>query len=470
MGSMALPSEEFGPPFPKLDQPPSMWRDFQSHATTTPDALALACMHQAPGLFGLPNLPLPGDDASITHPYLRWSFGTLSRGVERLARAWRPLGAGERTPVVTFLQNSAEFVLVSYVAIKLGCVIVPISPRNLTNEVEVRHMVEMGMKASCGGRPIVVAADQHLASRADELGLFPDAVKVILGSDRYSDWDTFQSHMDQTANNFDGVLTPSTPENGGSVIFTSGTTSLPKGIFRVHNNWAAAYVGRGMTEGSIKAGDRAVCNLPNNHAMGFMTLTNSMSVGAGVVFPGNAFDPEMTLEAMYREKITHTIMVPTMIHALVSVKAAKAPDRPLRDLKNVTFGGASLSPETMYLVTRELGARGGENYFGCTEGMLTSAGCMSDFSRIIDGDEVSVGWPLAGYGIRIVDPETNEIVPRDALGEIHGCGPSVDGSYIGGVGAENWYEDEGRLWYKTGDAGRMDNFGRTFVNGRYKDM
>lgn len=470
MGSIALPSEEFGPPLPQLDQQPCMWRDFQSQVSASPDALALACLHQAPGLFGLPNLPLEDDDAFSANPYLRWSFSTLSRGVERLVRAWRPLGVKESTPVVTFVQNSAELALISYAAIKLGCVVIPISPRNLKNEVEVRHMVNTGLTVSKGERPIIVAADEHLAFQIDELGMFQDAVKVILGANRYSDWETFQSHMDQTAQGFDGTLTPSIPENGGSVIFTSGTTSLAKGVFRANANWAAAYVGRAMVEGHMEAGDRAICNLPNNHAMGFITLTNSMSVGAGVVFPGSAFDPELTLEAFYREKVTHTMMVPTMIHALLSVKAAKYPDRPLEDLKNVTFGGASLSPETLKLATRDLGAKGGENIFGCTEGLMTSSGCTSDFRKIIDGEDVSIGWPLAGYGIRIVDPDTGEIVPRGALGEIHGCGPSVDGPYIGGVGADNWYEDDGRLWYKTGDAGRMDDKGRSFITGRFKDM
>lgn len=470
MGSIALPSEEYGPPLPQLDQQPCMWRDFQNQVSAFPDALALASLQQAPGLFGLSNLPLEDDDAFSANPYLRWSFSTLNHGIERLVRAWRPLGVSESTPVVIFVQNGAEYVLISYAAIKLGCVVIPISPRNLKNEVEVRHMVNTGMKVCKGKRPIVVAADEHLAFQVDELGIFPDAVRVILGTNRYSDWETFESHMDQTAQSFDGTLNPSIPENGGSVIFTSGTTSLPKGIFRVHANWAAAYVGRAMIEGHMEAGDRAICNLPNNHAMGFVTLTNSISVGTGVVFPGSAFDPELMLEAMYREKITHTMMVPTMLHALVSVKSAKYSDRPLKDLKNITLGGASLSLETLRMVTRDLGARGGENIFGCTEGLIASSGCTSEFEKIVDGEYVSIGWPLAGYGIRIVDPETGEIVPRGSLGEIHGCGPSVDGPYIGGVGADNWYEDDGRLWYKTGDAGRMDEKGRTFITGRFKDM
>lgn len=471
MGSTAPLSEEYGIPLPHFDQKPCMWRDFRSHLASTPDALAIACVHQSPGLFGLPNLPLD-DEAFTAKPYLRWSYRTLYRGIERLVGAWRPLGVKEGTPVVTFVQNSAESVLACYAAMNLGCVLISLSPRNLTNEEEVRHMVKTGLSVCNGERPVVITGDEHLAFQVDELGLFADAVRIILGSSRFSDWSTFQSLMDQsaTATMVGGPLSPSVPEKSGSVMFTSGTTSLPKGIYHLYSTWATACAVKAYLKGRMVAGDRLICNLPNNHAMGFVSVTNSLAVGAGVVFPAAAFDPEMLLETLYRERITNGMLVPTMLHALVAVKAARYPDRPLSDLKNVTFGGASLSLETVNLAIRELGARGAENMYGCTEGAFTSSDSQPDFSKIADGHDVSVGWPLPGYGVRIADPETAEILPRGALGEIHACGPSVDGPYIGGVGAQNWYEDGGRLWYKTGDAGRMDAMGRTFITGRYKDM
>lgn len=471
MGSVVALSEEYGRPLPDSEKPPCPWGDFQSFVGSTPDELAIACVHQSPGLFGIPNLPLD-HDAFREHPYLRWSFRSLNSGIARLVGALRPLGVKGGTPLVTFCHNSAEYVLACYAAIKFGCVIIPISPRNLTNEEEVRHMVKTGLSVCKGGKPVVVAGDEHLAFQIDQLGLFPQPPhKIVFGATRYADWTTFQSLMDETGQGADdGTLTPSGPEQGGCVLFTSGTTSLPKGMYRVHSSWAMALAGRKQLEGCIQAGERSCCNLPNNHAMGFITLINSLSLGAGVVFPGPAFDPDLTLETLYRERIATIMMVPTMLHALTAVKAAKYPKTPLSDLKNVTFGGSSLTPETLSLVTQELGAGGAENIFGCTEGALISSGCTNDFSKIVDGDDVSVGWPLPGFGTRIVDPETGEIVPRGTVGEVHGCGPSVDGPYIGGVGKENWYESDGRLWYKTGDAGRMDDQGRTFITGRFKDM
>lgn len=470
MGSVVTLSEVYGPPLPS-QKPPCPWEQFQASVVTRPEALAIACVHQRPGLFGIPNLPLDSD-AFRQQPYLRWSLKSLDQGIDRVVGALQPLDVKGGTPVVTFCNNSAEFVLVAYAAIKLGCVIIPISPRNLTNEEEVRHMVKTGLSICNGDKPLVVAGDEHLAFKIDELDLFPQPPhKVVFAATRYADWTSFQSLMDEHPQNADEILPrPSDTERGGCVLFTSGTTSLPKGMYRVHPNWAAALAGRSMIEGAMRAGDRSCANLPNNHAMGFITLTNSLSVGAGVVFPGSAFDADLMLETLYNERISHVVMVPTMLHALVAAKAARYPDRPMSDLRNVTFGGSSLTPETLNLVTKELGGGGAENIFGCTEGVLISSGCTGDFGKIIDGDDVSVGWPLPGFGTRIVDPETGEIVPRNTVGEVHGCGPSVDGPYIGGVGKANWYEADGRLWYKTGDAGRMDNHGRTFITGRFKDM
>lgn len=89
-------------------QLPGMWASLQSHINATPDALALACTHQPPGLFGLPDLVPDGSDAP---PYLRWSFRSVHDGVDRLIRGLRSLGAGEDSLLITFVQNGAEYIL-----------------------------------------------------------------------------------------------------------------------------------------------------------------------------------------------------------------------------------------------------------------------------------------------------------------------------------------------------------------------
>lgn len=164
-----------------------------------------------------------------------------------------------------------------------------------------------------------------------------------------------------------------------------------------------------------------------------------------------------------------------MVYALVAAKVANPQyaSRPFTDLKNVVLGGAALTTEHLRLMTEDLGAMGITHFYGSTEGMLVSSGAVeaSDFASIVYGEDVSVGRPMMSYRVKVVDPETGETVPRNVFGEIHGYGWCMPEPYIGGDGKDTWYSDEkGQRWYKTGDQGRVDEQGRLFVTGRYKDM
>lgn len=349
-------------------------------------------------------------------------------------------------------------------------------------------MVKTGLSISCGEKLVVVAGNEQLAKDVDELAVLPaDALKITVADQcPSSTWVTFESLMQQKAQtNGNGQayhassgsdVDRSASPKAGTILFTSGTTSLPKGIFHPYQRdmaRAMPYQKEMYNQHSLVSGSRFCCSLPNNHAMGWIGLTWAFTAGAALVIPGPAFDPAAVLRALVYEKATQMIMVPTMVHALVAAKGGSPEFSgcPLSDLESVMLGGSSLDPETLRLVTRDLGAQGGLNFWGCTEGLLTRSRWVSDTADIADGRELTVGWPLPGYTLRIVDPETGQAVPRNVLGEIEGSGTSIIEPYIGGVGKDVWYRDgAGVLWYKTGDLGRIDEQGRVFVTGRYKDM
>lgn len=359
------------------------------------------------------------------------------------------------------------------------------------------HMVKTGLSIATGAKVVVVAGNEQLAEQIDELAIFPaDAFKISVTKPGQrlaptSTWVSFESLMDQksltngngrTEAGHDGsslgpaIVDMSTSPKGGIITFTSGTTNLPKGVFHPYQKDFARvmpYQNEAKSEQRIVPGSRFGCALPNNHAMGWLGLTWPLTLGAALIIPGLAFDPAAVLGAFIVEKVTHMVIVPTMVHALVAAKSAspKYASQPLSDMKSVMMGGSILAPETLRLVTRDLGAQGGFNFWGCTEGLLTRSLWVSDPAGIEDKHELSVGWPLPGFTLRIIDPETGEVLPRNVLGEIEGSGSSITEPYIGGVGKDSWYWDEaGLLWYRTGDQGRMDEQGRLFISGRYKDM
>lgn len=361
--------------------------------------------------------------------------------------------------------------------IRIGCNFMPISVRNLTNAEEVVHMTKTGLQVAQDTSLVVIAQDEQVALAVDKLGVFADALKLIVGTQQSCQgWTPFDSMMDGQLSSADPVELPPPSEKGGTVMFTSGTTSLPKAILQPYSAclaWPVVLRPRAEKCGNWGPGKKICCSMPNNHAMGYVATVGMLMSGTALVFAGHAFDPTLMLDTLFGERATHGMFVPTMIHALAAVKAASPQysSRPLSDIENVLLGGASCTTEHTRLLLKELGVQGVENFYGCTEGLLTSSQRATDSSKIADGNEISAGWPMSGYRVKLVDPETGKVVPRNTLGEVHGTGYGVIGPYIGGVGADSWYTDaEGIGWYKTGDQARMDDQGRLFITGRYKDM
>lgn len=104
---MSFLSEHVGPPY---KEPPFLWEGFQSIVDKYPQSLAIACVHQPADLFGVSSLALD-DDNYRQNPYLRWTYQDVHEAVHRVITAWRGLGVKEGSFLVTFAQNSAEWVL-----------------------------------------------------------------------------------------------------------------------------------------------------------------------------------------------------------------------------------------------------------------------------------------------------------------------------------------------------------------------
>lgn len=158
-----------------------------------------------------------------------------------------------------------------------------------------------------------------------------------------------------------------------------------------------------------------------------------------------------------------------MVHALVGLKEAGG--HRLEHLDCVMFGGSVLTPKCLNTCITELGAKSVSNNLGMTEAGIMTHGTYRHADGLFEGEEVSVGRVQTNVALRVADPNTHTVLPRNSLGELHASSPSLQG-YIGGVGSESYYHDktDGRLWFKTGDQGRMDDAGRFFVTGRYKEM
>ena len=241
-----------------------------------------------------------------------------------------------------------------------------------------------------------------------------------------------------------------------TLMYTSGTTGTPKGIQHTHfiramyaaraNSW------RMMPESVVLHSGSIVFN-------GAMTtMLPAFMLGATFVVE-RAFDPEAVIATIERERVTHTMLVPSQIIAILNAKGFD-PAR-LASLEMILSLGAPLHQEIKDRLNSLLPRRFYELY-GLTEGFLT----------VLDRDDAvrksgSVGVPPPFYSMRIVGDDGREL-PAGEIGEIVGRGPiTMPGYYNRPEETKRTLRDG---WLYTGDLGYVDDDGFLYLVDRKKDM
>ena len=448
-------SEAEGIPCPV--HPPVLQR-LQKSAVACSNRLALASFHQPPSLYGIAN-------ASSNNRYLRWSYQDLNLAADTLAWNLQELGVKRGQPMVTFLYNCAEFVMAFWAAHKLGCPFVPMNPRTLVNAEEAVHMLRVA------GVSIVLTQDTEIAAKFDALPWKSksDLIKIVI-SEPAADlsWTTFAKLMHEVdtskPNDMDKI-----EDQVVAILFTSGTTSLPKGV--PHTDTTLNTFCENLSLGGSSEKDVFCSVLPNNHAMGYFYTLHFMMRGAAVIYPSPSFNAAAMVKALEEEKCTHTALVPTSFYALL--ETLKARGKTLKSsLVDVCLSGSSVTPDNIRQAVDNLGSKSVSTGFGMTEGSPIWSAPVKNPEDMVDGD-LTIAGPLApGARIRICNPESRTPIPQGQRGEIHQTGPGLVKAYLGtGVGEDQFYVgDDGRTWFITGDQGVMLPDKRVSITGRYKDM
>lgn len=456
-------SESHGPSLPS--RIPTILGSFHKIVANYPSTIALVSTHQSSELYGIPSDPLP-DEEYQQKPYLRWNFQNFQRAIDRLASALRARGAGPGIPIITFLPNGAEYALTLMAAWELGAIMVPVNPRNLINAEEVVHMLRTVAVAASEKRPIVVTGSVEISQELDCLRGVNAASKIVVSNDTARDgWELFGNLMIQdTTNGSHATEAKETqPEPAAELIlFTSGTTSLPKGVRQSSEKMNLLIHIRSIYKGHPEPGDKVCIVLPNNHAMNWINTMSPFYSGAAVVYPGPAFVPHSMMKTLQVEKCTHTMFVPTMVHALLGLGAPKL------DLKVVFIGGSTSTPELIGQIIHRVGSQMVENAYGMTEGALIFPGGESEPKAC--GEISSVGKAVLGSHMKILEPESGKLVHRGTPGELHYSGGALSGCYIGKESDDYYKDAAGMLWFNTGDQAIMGDEDEVYIVGRYKGI
>ena len=375
------------------------------------------------------------------------TYGQLADTVKRTGNYLISLGVKPGDRLAVQLPKRLPFIYLHLAAVEIGAVFLPLNPaypvaelryfladsgaRLLFADCEQRLAIELLQRELPSlQRAIFIAEDENWASR---VGAYPAERAAPLPRDRH-----------QTA----------------MMLYTSGTTSRPKGALISHGNLSANIESLHQAWG-WRANDTLLHVLPLFHVHGLVVaLHGALHAGASVFMPP-AFDAAAALELLCSRRFSVFMAVPTMHRRLHQLAKGRRFD--LSHLRLMTSGSDRLPDDLFFGYQETFNVTLLERY-GMTETGMNLSNPLHGERRV-----GSVGSPLPGVSARIVDPETGMPLPDGAVGELQIKGAHVFKGYWGQPEkTAEAFSDDG--WLRTGDMALREADGYYTLKGRAKDL
>jgi fatty-acyl-CoA synthase len=410
---------------------------------------------------------------------LRWSWRELDERVDRIASALIGLGVGRGEHVGIWSMNVPEWVVAQFAAGRIGAVLVNVNPayriQELKDALAMADVATLIVGAPFKGSNFVAMVESlcpevaEATSREWSSARFPRLKRLIALGDRpgpgWSTWADLEASDEASRAELAERAGSARAGDVYNIQFTSGTTGLPKGAMLTHRNvlMNAYYTGERLR---YSAEDRVCVPVPFYHCFGCVLGTLVCAVyGSAIVVPAPSFDAGATLAAIAAERCTSVYGVPTMYVAQLEHPGFARFD--LRSLRTGIMSGAPCPLPLMEKVVSSMGIREVCIGYGQTE-----ASPIITFTDVDDPIEVrvgTVGHPIPGLEVKLIDPGAGQELGVDQAGELCVRGHCVMAGYYNNPEATARAID-GDGWLHTGDLARRRADGNYRIVGRSKEL
>ena len=402
-----------------------------------------------------------GDTRVVFHSAVRPAKTTVREAYsdsDRLAGALHHLGLVRGDRLAVMLPAWRETALSYLAALKLGVALVPIvaiyGPREIGFILRQTHAKALIVPDEWRGRDYV--------ERVREAGPLPDLEHLVVVGERRPGtvaWDELQAYAGT-----DYPREAARADDVSCIIYTSGTTSAPKGVKHTHNtqlcdlNAARLAAADGRAGAAPPPAGPALSVFPPGHVAGFLAMTRPFLAGGDVIFM-DQWSPEAAARLIETHKVSSSVGTPIFLSSLM--KAADEIGADLSSLQRFGLGASAITPENIRW-TDQLGFPSGRTY-GMTEHPVVSTSAGESFEKRAYTD----GRITPFNEVRIVDDDGCD-VPTGGEGEVVTRGPRLFVGYVDPELDRACFLPGG--WYRSGDIGRLDAEGYLTITDRKKDI
>ncbi len=384
------------------------------------------------------------DQLAVVDGDRRFSYAEFNGYVNRIAHGLAGLGYERGAALAVASGNSADFLAVYYACAKLGVVCVPVNLGWRPDEVAY----VLGHSQARG----IVIESQLVTAMQDAIAKVPEVTDVIVAP---ADLAALSAHGNTKE-----------PEcfvddrDALSYLYTSGTTSFPKGVVGSHVSIYLESMS-GALDSGWQAADRFAAMMPMFHTAQLNAFcTPAVMVGA-TIYVLRGFDPAALLGLIERERITQIFGLPMMFRAMLDHESFTR-----RDLSSLRRAVYAMAPMPDDLIRRCLDG------FGCEFALLFGQTEMSPCTTLFRPEHQlshmgAVGTPLIGVQVAIMGPDGGLLPPGEA-GEIVYRGPSTMSGYLRDEDATDTAFAHG--WFHSGDVGYFGDDGVLWFTDRHKDV